>query len=105
MKPTLRYHDDLIQRLKDPKYAIGYLNACLADEDDGVFLLALRNVAEAHGGIRQLSKKAGPNREHLFRMLSKTGNPRLESIRHLIDALGLRLMLVDKKHSKLQRAA
>ena len=80
-------------RLKDPKYAVGYLNACLEEGDDGDFLLAIRDVAQVHGGLRELSKKAGLNREHLFRMLSKNGNPRLHNLRQLIEALGFKLSL------------
>ena len=93
MRPAVDYHDDLLRRLKDPRYAVGYLNACLDDPDDGVFLLAVRDVAQVHGGLRQLAKEAGLNREHLFRMLSKNGNPRLHNLRQLIEALGFKLTL------------
>ena len=93
MKATVGYHEDLLFRLKDPEYAVGYLNACLEDEDDGAFLLAIRDVAQVHGGLSQLARKAHLNREHLFRMLSKTGNPRLHSLRQLLEALGFRLVL------------
>jgi len=92
MKPAISYHDDLLRRLKNPKYAVGYLNACL-EEDEETFLLAVRDVAQVHGGLRQLAKKAHLNREHLFRMLSKNGNPRLHSLRQLMEALGFKLVL------------
>jgi len=39
------------QKLKDPKYAIAYLNEALADEDKRVFLVALKNICEAQGGF------------------------------------------------------
>jgi probable addiction module antidote protein len=91
-KPSVGYHDDLMRRLKDPEFAAGYLNACLED-DEGTFLMALRDVAEAHGGLRQLSRKTRLNREHLFRMLSKSGNPHLHSLRQLVKAVGLKLAL------------
>jgi len=93
MKPSKDYHDDLLRRLADPKYAEAYLNACLEDEDEGVFLLALRDVAQVHGGISQLAKRTHLNREHLFRMLSKTGNPQLHSLRQVVDAIGLKFTL------------
>src|SRR5579872_1472125 len=57
--------------------AAQYLNACLEDNDPRVFLLALREVAEARGGIRSLWRNAHLNRESLYRMLSKSGNPSL----------------------------
>jgi len=105
MKNKESYHDDLIKRLKNPRYALGYLNACLEDPDEGVFLLALRHVAEAHGGLRRLAKKAKLNREHLFRMLSKNGNPRLESLRHLAGVFGWRLAFTEKKDKNFRHAA
>ena len=94
MKPTISYRDDLLRRLKEPEYAAAYLNKCLEDDDDGGgFLLALRDVAEAHGGLRPLAKKTDLNREHLFRMLSRSGNPQLHSLRQLVDAMGMKLVL------------
>ena len=93
MKPAISYHDDLLRRLKNQKYAVGYLNACLEEGDEAAFLLAVRDVAQVHGGLGQLAKKTHLNREHLFRMLSKNGNPRLHSLRQLIEALGFKLVL------------
>ncbi len=93
MKKAASYHDDLLRRLKDPDYAVGYLNACLEDGDEGVFLLAVRDVAQVHGGLRRIARKSGLNREHLFRMLSKSGNPRFHSLRQLVEALGFKWTL------------
>ena len=93
MKPSLSYERDLSERLKDPRRAAGYLNACLEQGDDSDFLVALRDVARVHGGVRQLAKKAGLSPEHLFKMLSKEGNPRLHSLRQLMDVMGFKLVL------------
>ena len=97
MKPVISYHDDLLKRLKNPKYAVGYLNACLEEGDDGDFLIAVRDVAQVHGGLRQLAKKARLNREHLFKMLSKNGNPELHSLRQLMGAMGFKIVLKTEK--------
>ena len=43
------YQEDLIERLKDPAEALSYLRAALADEDERIFLLALRDVLQAKG--------------------------------------------------------
>ncbi|MBI4412011.1 MAG: putative addiction module antidote protein [Deltaproteobacteria bacterium] len=95
---TESYRDWLIESLKDPKEAAGYLTACLEDGDPDVFLLALRDVAEAFGGIAKLSKKTRLNRENLYRMLSKRGNPELYSLDKLLHALGFCLSVqVSKK--------
>ena len=88
---TESYRESLLESLRNPEDAAQYLNACLADEDSRVFLLALRDVADARGGVRALSRDAHLNRESLYRMLSKSGNPSLESLASVLEAFGLRL--------------
>ncbi len=44
------FQEYLHEKLQDPKEALAYLNAALQDEDDRVFLLALKDVLEARGG-------------------------------------------------------
>lgn len=91
MAGRLDYRDSLLRSLKDPREAEAYLNAALEENDPGLLLLALRNVAEARGGMLRTARKAGLNRENLYRMLSKAGNPRLDSLTQLLDAMGFRL--------------
>jgi probable addiction module antidote protein len=83
----------LIDSLKDPREAEGYLNAALEDDDPSVFLLALRDVAEAHGGMSKIARTCKLNRENLYRMLSKRGNPSLQSLSKLLSSLGFRLVI------------
>ena len=93
-KPTVKtesYRESLLESLRNPEEAAQYLNACLEDEDARVFLLALRDVADARGGIRSVSRDAHLNRESLYRMLSKSGNPSLDSLAAVLSACGLRL--------------
>lgn len=85
------YQEYLIATLRNPREAETYLNAALEEEDPELFLLALRNVAEAQGGVAQLAEKAKLNRESLYKMLSERGNPELKSLDALLHALGFRL--------------
>ena len=87
------YQPELIQSLRAPRHAAAYLNAALEEGDPEVFLLALRNVAEAQGGIAQLADRANLNRENLYRMLSECGNPELRSVDAILHALGFRLAI------------
>lgn len=91
-EPAVDYKSGLLTRLTDPKYAVGYLNAALEDEDQRIFLLALRDVAEARG-LSQLARDAQLNRENLYRMLSSNGNPQLSSLTALLRSIGLRLAI------------
>jgi DNA-binding phage protein len=49
MKASKSYQESLLAALRDPEEAAEYLNAALEDGDEQIFLLALRNVAEANG--------------------------------------------------------
>ncbi len=108
-KKVTTYQEDLIESLKHPREAAAYLNAAMEEGDRALFLLALRNVAEAHGGMSAVSEKAKLNRESLYRMLSKKGNPEIKSIFSLLHSMGLKLTIEPSKKatksSKIQRAA
>src|ERR1700674_4019056 len=91
------YRDELIKSLKDPGEAALYLTAALQDEDPRIFLMALRDVADARGGMRTLSKGTQLNRESLYRMLSRAGNPSLDSLTAVLRAVGLRLSVESQK--------
>ena len=93
------YSASMLESLKDPKEAEAYLNASLDENDPELFLVALRNVAEAQGGVSKVAKKAKLNRESLYRMLSKDGNPQLDSLTQLLSVLGFRLAVGLKTHS------
>jgi len=92
MATSKNYQDSLLESLADASEAAAYLNAALEDGDNEVFLLALRNVADARlGGMSKLANATGLNRESLYRMLSDNGNPELNSLSRLLQALGLKL--------------
>lgn len=93
MKKSKSYTDFLFERLKDPKEAAAYLNAALEDSDPGVFLIALRDIAQANGGMTQVAEEAKLNRETLYRTLSKKGNPTLMSLLALLDICGLQISI------------
>jgi len=100
MARSRSYAKELIRDLKDPKEAAEYLSAALEDGNMEVFLLALKDVADAlGGGFSKLSRKTRLNRENLYRMLSERGNPELRSMGALLDALGLKLTVDVKKAS------
>jgi probable addiction module antidote protein len=71
--------------------AAAYLDAALEAGDRPAFLLAIRNVIEALGGMTKIARNTGLNRENLYRVLSEQGNPELNSLEKLLKALGLRL--------------
>lgn len=94
---TVSYKKMLIERLrKNPKEAVGYLNAALEENDPKVFLIALKDVAEAYGGMSKISQHTSLHRVSLYRMLSKNGNPEINSVNRLLRVFGLRLAVTQK---------
>ncbi|MBK8274449.1 MAG: putative addiction module antidote protein [Nitrospira sp.] len=91
MKKSKAYQPDLIENLRDAREAEEYLNAALEENDPELFLMALRNVAEAQGGVAKLADNAKLNRESLYKVLSERGNPEFRSLEALLHALGFRL--------------
>ncbi len=82
-------HNEL---LRDPEIAAEYLSAALEEADAAVILMALRNVAEAQeDGISGLATRSELGRESMYKMLSKSGNPKLSSFTKVIQGLGLKL--------------
>jgi probable addiction module antidote protein len=91
MARSASYDDLLMDMLKDKDRALAYLNAALDEEDPRVFLIALRNVTQAQGGIAKIAARSGLNRESLYRALSGKGNPSVQTLAAVLGALGARL--------------
>jgi probable addiction module antidote protein len=81
------YKVGLNERLKDPVYAVEYLNAARR-ESRGVELLALRDVVQAHK-VSKIAKDAKLNRETLYRTLSSRGNPTMATLESILKPLGM----------------
>lgn len=80
-----------VDYLKSKKAIAAYVNAALDDGDPAVLLQALRTVAEARGGMSVLAKAAGVSRESLYRTLSADGNPKIDTLISLLEAMDLKL--------------
>jgi probable addiction module antidote protein len=92
-KASISHDEAIVRELKDnPDFAEEYLKAALEDAGEPkVLLIALRHLAEAKGGMAKIAKKAGIERESLYRALSPTGNPRLSTLVAVTKAIGLKL--------------
>lgn len=92
-KTSISHDEAMIKRLRnDPQFAAEYLKAALEEGDEPkVLLTALRHLAEAKGGVAKVAKKAGVERESLYRALSPSGNPRFSTLLAVTRAMGLTL--------------
>lgn len=67
-----------------------YLAAALEEGNSALLAAALGNIAKAKG-MTQLARETGISRDRLYKALSPTGNPSFDTVRRVIDALGLKL--------------
>lgn len=90
-RKTGNYDNYHLEWLKEPENAAAFLNAVIEDNDREAFLLALRDVAQAQGGMSAIAEKTHVSRSSLYKTLSKRGNPEFKSITNLLHGMGLRL--------------
>jgi len=92
-KTSISNDEAIVKELRDdPEFAAEYLKAAIEDSDEPtVLLMALRHVAEAQGGLAKIARRAGIERESLYRALSARGNPRLTTLYAVTKAMGLAL--------------
>ncbi|HEY7640393.1 MAG TPA: addiction module antidote protein [Steroidobacteraceae bacterium] len=67
-----------------------YLSAAIEDPNPDVFLRAMANVARARG-IAEIAKSSGLGRESLYKALAPGAKVRYETVRKVLDSLGVKL--------------
>ncbi len=75
-----------------------YLTIALEDPDPHAFLTAVRDVAKVRG-IATIAANAGLGRESLYKTLKPGAQPRLDTVRRLLEALGVNLG-VSPRHTR-----
>ena len=93
VKRDKSYEVNLMQSLLDPEEAAAYIDAVMELEDKAALLLALRQVAKAHG-MAEVARNAALGEKTLFKALSDDGNPTLETMNRILHSVGLRLSVV-----------
>ncbi|EAP3704654.1 DNA-binding protein [Salmonella enterica] len=86
----------------DPDYANAYLANALEEINEpgglGGFLVALRQVIEARGGISEAARKSGLARQSIYRALSPNGNLTITTLAQLTSVAGLQFTLSKSSH-------
>ena len=102
-KRTTDYHSWQLGKLADPKIAASYLNAAMDDSPE-MFLKAVMNVAQAQR-VASIAKRAGIQRESIYRAFSKDGNPTLDTLHSVLGALGITMEFVAKRAPSYQSSS
>ena len=83
---------DVIDFLDSDEALAEYLSVALAENDPKYFAKALGNVARAKG-MSSVSEVSGLGRQSLYRALSDEGNPRIDTLFRVLEALNVRLAI------------
>jgi probable addiction module antidote protein len=81
---------DAADYLDNVEVVVEYLSAAIQDNNPDVFLQAVADVAKARG-ISRVARDTGLGRESLYKALSPRAKVRYDTVRRLLDALGVRL--------------
>lgn len=81
---------DAANYLETEEDILFYLEAAMEGNDAKHIASALGDVARSKG-MTEIAKKAGLGRQALYSALSENGNPTLETLTAVLDALGLEL--------------
>jgi len=81
---------DIAEHLTDADTQLAYFSEALESGHKGLILRALNTIARARG-MTALAKDTGVKRTALYAALSDDGNPTLETLLAIINALGLKL--------------
>ena len=77
--------------------AVGYLETALEeyeeDNDVRALMIAIQRVAKIQGGMTELARKSGLNRQNLYRIFSNQVSPRFDTLSKILKALGYTISL------------
>jgi probable addiction module antidote protein len=90
---------DAAEYLDNEEVIAEYLAAALEDPDPEAFMMAVSNVARARG-IAKIARDSGLGRESLYKALAPGAKPRFETVRKLVDALGVRWTVAPPTRSR-----
>ena len=98
MPTSDRWQDALIESLKEPEYAAGFIEAILEEKDPEPQLLsaALKDVIDARVAMQALSQSAQQKYERLDKMLTESGGAEIYAFVELLDALGFKFAIEEK---------
>lgn len=81
---------DIAELLDSDEAIADFIEDALDDDDSTALVRALGTVARARG-MTEIARETGLSRAALYRSLSATGNPEIETVRRILKAFNLRL--------------
>jgi len=96
---SVPYEDGLHERLKNSRYARGYLRACI-EESDTTFLRGIQEVSKANGiTVEELAGRAEINRVSLQKIYAGKTSPAFVTVKRLLEGLNISFSFAPKKRA------
>ena len=95
-KRTLDWNEDLAERLQNLEFAKEFILACL--EEDLSLQDAIAKFIRSYGVV-EYSKVVNMPKSNLLRAIRKNSNPTLNTLKKIIEPLGLDVGIILKKAS------
>lgn len=95
------FNDYLLNDLKDPEIAQGYLQEILTeynnDKDINLFLHCLKPLIKSQGTIAKFAEKSGINRTYLYKIFNHKVEPEFHTLAKILDNLGFEFTVKTKE--------
>lgn len=79
--------------LRNPEFAAGYLQAALEENDFDTFVVALRDIVQANGGMAKTNQETELSSESLYKTLCENGNPQFSTLQAVLKSVGLQFSI------------
>ena len=90
---------DFSAHLDSPEMVAAYLDACMEEGGQELFLEALGDAVKAVG-MTKVAERAGiASRASAYKALSPSGNPELNTVYRVLHSMGMRLAVVPEAHA------
>lgn len=98
---TRTYEEFLIEDFKSPKEALAFFQVAIEEflesNDLTHFNKALNLLIKAQGSITEFAKNTGVSRTHLYKILKSKSEPKLSTLKNILNALGYKLTISPMK--------
>ena len=105
MRKMINYHDYLMEELSDVEEAIGYLEVVLEeyhdDSDAFGFLMGLRSVVEAQGGVNEFVRRTDIDPRDWLKVLSDNDEQNLDTLEVILNDFGALLLFAKLENEPL----
>ncbi len=95
---TRTFEEFLIEDFKNPSEALAFFQVAMEEflesNDLSNFNNALDVLVKSQGSVAQFAKNTGINRTHLYKIFKSKSEPKLSTIKNILNELGYKLTIV-----------